>query len=524
MAPASLQSLSPFHLVCLFLAVTMLLWDTIEVGRNDAANLVNAVLGARVLRRRQAILIAGAAVVAGAFLSSKVIDTARKGIFDPTGLNTLEAALSIYISVYIVDTVLYSYSAFGMPVSTTACLVFELLGAALAIEHSTVNWGKAGTVVAAIVVSIMLSGFAAFLIQRAARGALRDRTASLAPLLLHGGWIGGGLAAGLFYFLLLKGMKHVAWVKHFNQWLNRLDENSGMGVGSAFVVFFMWGVFAILIHLTLVVFRRRAAKLLFPTLAIVGMVAMAFAFGQNDLANCASPGLSALALIRAQNLELGTKVNIDSWMLLLCGLLLFAGMTTKNADRVTKAAISTGSMGDRVALWAPQWCMGLAERVLAVRSKAPALAPRAALTATGKTVHFDTLRACVIMSVSASVIATASSLGLPVSTTYVAFAAVVATGLADRIFQRGDAVLKVGRAIWVVTSWFLSALIAVVATGLVATALHQLSIIGVVACVFVNLCVRQFLKRRADAQEKRVEEAADERAHPEWFALEEEDA
>ena len=39
----------------------------------------------------------------------------------------IEQALAIYISVYLVDTILlYSYSAFGMPVSTTMTLVFEL--------------------------------------------------------------------------------------------------------------------------------------------------------------------------------------------------------------------------------------------------------------------------------------------------------------------------------------------------------------------------------------------------------------
>ncbi|MCH8244138.1 MAG: inorganic phosphate transporter, partial [Planctomycetes bacterium] len=124
-----LSSLSVFHLACLAVAVGMLLWDTVEVGRNDAANLINAVFGARVLSRRRAVLVAGVAVVAGAVLSSDVIDTARKGIFDPTEISALDAALTIYISVYIVDTVLlFSYSAFGMPVSTTATVVFSLLG------------------------------------------------------------------------------------------------------------------------------------------------------------------------------------------------------------------------------------------------------------------------------------------------------------------------------------------------------------------------------------------------------------
>ncbi len=516
--------LERFQLTCLVLAVGLLLWDTVEVGRNDAANLINAVFGARVLSRRKAILITGVAVVLGAVMSSDVIDTARKGIFDPAGLGVIEAALAVYVSVYIVDTVLlYSYSAFGMPVSTTACLVFELLGAAMAINIASVHWDKAGVVVAGIFFSIVLSGFASFLIQRAARGAIRERCTSLAPLLLHGGWIGGGLTAGLAYFLLLKGMKNVGLIKEFKAWLSSVDEVLQADVSGVLLLATLWGFFAIAIHLALVVFRKRAAKLLFPVLAVLGMIAMGFAFGQNDLANCASPGLSVVALLERGDLEEFKDVSIAGWQLLVCGLLLFVGMTTRNAERVTKAAVSAGSMGDHVALWAPNWCVRLANYVLRFRGREPSLAPRAGITPAGKTMHYDALRASVITAVSASVIATASSLGLPVSTTYVAFAAVVATGVADRIYQRGDAALKLGRSIWVVTSWVLSAIIAAAATFLVALAVSRLQIWGIAGCLVVNLAVRHTLKKRADEQARRVEEEAYERSHPDEFALERED-
>lgn len=514
-----------FQYACLILAVALLLWDTVEVGRNDAANLVNAVLGARVLSRRGALFIAGAAVIVGAVLSSAVIDTARKGIFDPTELGTIRAALTVYVSVYIVDTVLlYGYSAFGMPVSTTACLVFELLGAAMAVNVAAVRWDVSALVVTGIICSIALSGFASFLIQRAVRGAIRERTSHLATLLLHGGWVGGGMAAGLSYFLLLKGMKNVPWVKQINDWLGDLNHGGYAGASGVYAIVFLWGGFAILIHFALVLYRKRAARLLFPVLAVLGMIAMSVAFGQNDLANCASPGLAVVTLLRAQSLEIGTKIPIAAWMLLVCGVFLAMGMTTQNAQRVTKATISAGSMGDHVALWAPRWCVILATKLLRRRTRARALAPRAGITAAGKTIHFDTLRACVIMSVSASVIAMASSLGLPVSTTYVAFAAVIATGMADRIFQRGDADLKLARAFWVVASWVISAALAAVAGFLVASTVLRLGLIGIAACLAGNLLVRTVLKKRADRQAQRVEEEAYERIHPEAFALEEEDA
>ena len=226
----------------------MLIWDTIEVGRNDAANIVNSVFGARILTREWAVRIAGIGVVLGAYLSSDVIETARKGIFDPTKFVEIEQVLAIYISVYIVDTILlYGYSAFGMPVSTTMTLVFELLGASLFMglihtDEDPVKWRNAGKVVGGIVCSILLSGIMGFMIQRAARGAIRDKAKGLTTLLLHGGWIGGGLMAGLSYFMIVKGMKNVGFVKYFKK--NFIDAYESYGALLTLVT--MWIFFAIM--------------------------------------------------------------------------------------------------------------------------------------------------------------------------------------------------------------------------------------------------------------------------------------
>ncbi len=494
----------------------MLLWDSIEVGRNDAANLVNAVFGARVISRRAAILVAALAVILGAAASSQVMETARKGIFDPTAI-TIQQALAVYVSVYIVDTVLlYGYSAFGMPVSTTACLVFELLGAALAMGGlGVIHWPKASKVIIAIIASIFTTGIAAFFIQRIVRGAVRDRTRNLTVLLAHGSWIGGGMLAGLTYFMLVKGMKHIAFVKHLN-------HDFVQSYGPLVTLLVLWALFGILIHILLVLFGKAAARRLFPTLAVIGTFAMAFAFGQNDLANCASPGLAALNLLRHwhEGVAVATKISIPVWALAGCGALLGLGMMTKTSQRVTSAAVHAGSMAHQVRLWAPRWCIRIARLLLRFRGKQPVLAPLPEVTPSGKTTHYDVLRACVILSVSASVIATASGFGLPVSTTYVAFAAIVATGMADRILQRGDADLKLARTIWVVFSWFAAALIAAAAAFGVCLLVFHAGFAGIAAGIAINLAVRRVLRRRADALEARVREAARERAHPELFAEE----
>jgi phosphate/sulfate permease len=512
---AESASLGPFLIAAGVLALLMLIWDAIEVGRNDATNLVNAVFGARILSRKPAVMIAGVAVIIGAAASSPVIETARKGVFDPPALaaendtpaTMIEKAVAVYVSVYIVDTILlYGYSAFGMPVSTTACLVFELLGAALALGGlNAVRWTGASTIVMAIICSILVSGIAGFLIQRVVRSAIREHPQNMAVLLAHGGWVGGAMLTALCYFLIVKGMKNIDTVKVLNRDIFE-------AYGPALTLLLLWAGFSIMLHFLLLIFGKPLARRFFQGLAVIGMIAMALAFGQNDLANCASPGLGALYLIQHRDAGVveATQVPISHMM-------------TTYAHRVTSAEVHTGSMAHQVRLWAPKWCIGLARIMLRYRRRAPTLAPLPTLTAAGKVRHYDALRASVILCVSASVIATASSFGLPVSTTYVAFAAVVATGIADRVLQRGDAELKLARTIWVVFSWFSSAVIAAIAAGFVCLLVYKAGVVGMVLGVTTNLIIRHQIKRRSDAQEQRVREETRDRMHPELYAEEYED-
>jgi len=488
-----------FLLLAMVIGLGMLVWDCLEVGRNDAANLVNAVFGARALRRRTAVWIAGAAVVLGAVAASPVMETARKGIFDPSALD-MHKAITIYISVYFVGTVLlFGFSGFGMPISTTACLVFALVGAAWFLAGGdVVSWTKVREVIAAIIVSILVSGIASFLVMRVFRGAIRDKAQDRETVLLHGPWIAGAMLTWLAWFMVFKGLKGVEFVQKFKTGV--LGEYS-----LTLVLLVIWGGFTLAVHLALSFVGERGTKYLFHVTAILGMICMAFAFGQNDLANAASPGLSIFWLWKHQDESTGfaTAINIPWWTLLVCGAIIASGMFTTYAQRVTRAEVNTGSQYDQVALYAPKWCRFIARKILRLRGHPVSLAPSPATTELGKKIHYDTLRASVITGVSASVIAFASGRGLPVSTTYVAFAAVIGTGFSDRVFVRGDADRKIGRAIWVVTCWFLSPVIAIVASGFLALGIYRLGTFGLVAGLGLNLGVRFFLQRSSDEHEKR---------------------
>lgn len=485
------------------IAIVMLIWDTIEVGRNDAANIVNAVFGARVLRRKMAVYIAGLAVILGAVASSPVMETARKGIFDPTTLS-IHDALAIYLGVYLTDTVLlYSFSAFGMPISTTAGLVFSLMGGGFALGgFSSVNWGKSGEVLFAIVASIFVSGAFGFLIQRAFRGAIGQECENVEKVKLHGPWISGALLTGLVYFMIMKGMNDVSFIQSLR--MITIDV-----LGAPIVLGILWFLLTVLTYFILWLGGDIFCKCLFAGLAVIGMLATAIAFGQNDLANCASPGVASFMILRHG--EIAPQKDVSVWLLLFCGILLAIGMATRNAQRVTRAEVNTGSQGDLVRLYAPRWCIWLASWIVPKSHPEEALAPEPEIQPSKKLQHYDALRAAVITSVSASVIAFASGLGLPVSTTYVSFSAVIATGWADRIFLRGDATLKVGRSIWVVFCWFLSAFLAGIFSAFCAKMISLFATAGILICLAINLITRYYMKRRADRQEERLQHEANER-------------
>jgi len=495
------MELTLFHYVVGAIALIMLIWNTVEVGRNDAANIVNAVFGARVMPRNKAVWIAGTAVIIGAMASSPVMETARKGIFDPEALPGINAAISVYIGVYLTNTVLlYSFSAYGMPVSTTACLVFALLGSGFALGGAeAIHWDKSSKVILGIICSIIVSGIAGFLVQRMFRGVVRDDCEDPETIKLHGPWMAGALLTGLVYFLVMKGMKNVAFVKS-------LKASTFDTLGAPFALLSIWAVLSVLTYMLIQFWGKRISKNLFAAMAVLGMIATAVAFGQNDLANCASPGLAIFMIL--QKGELAGSVDVHWFWLFCCGALLFMGMTTKTAQRVTRAEVNTGSQGDLVRLYAPQWCIAVAKWIVPKPGQDHALAPKPKTTQRDKLQHYDALRAAVITSVTGSVIAFASGMGLPVSTTYVAFAAVISTGWADKIFARGDASLKMGRTIWVVFCWFFSALVAAVVAGVVSKVISLGGLFGIAIGLAGNLAVRFIMRKRADQHETHLKEHA----------------
>lgn len=472
------------------LSLLFLVSSCIEVGSNDATNLVNAVFGSGVMKRKSAIVVAGLFVVLGASFSSPVMDTVRKGIFDPEQLDLI-MSISVFITAYFVSIMLlFVYSLFGMPVSTTATLVFCLAGGACGVLGgvSAVNWPKFFQVVSAILMSIFVSGVFSYIAQKTFRHYLGFNLEKSKGIRKHGSWIASLMMVSLIWFMLVKGMKHIDFINDFNKGLTPFGRISLM----LFAWLSLTGFWKFVLGRT----KPYVSQKLFHIVAILGMVSMAFAFGQNDLANCASPGV-AIYMMWKEGLSGSMSMNVPVWALSACGFLMFLGMMTQRAKRVTMSEVKTGSQKGDVLLYAPEWCQNLAKVILSRKKK-----PRSSRklrkihhpSVESKT-HYDALRASVILSVSACVIAFASGQGLPVSTTYVAFAAVVASGWGDGVFSEGQASLKIGRSIWVISGWFIGAAVAFVASFAVAAFIYNFKLTGVAISLVAFVALKIFTRK-----------------------------
>src|SRR5210317_327928 len=107
--------------------------DLIVGVSNDAVNFLNSAIGSKAISFRTIMIVASIGVAVGAVFSSGMMEVARKGIFNPGEFMFAEIMI-IFMAVMITDILLLDFfNTVGMPTSTTVSIVFELLGAAVAM-------------------------------------------------------------------------------------------------------------------------------------------------------------------------------------------------------------------------------------------------------------------------------------------------------------------------------------------------------------------------------------------------------
>jgi phosphate/sulfate permease len=473
-------------IVVVALLILLALSDLIVGVSNDAVNFLNSAIGSKAAPLRIVLIVAGAGVLVGATFSDGMMEVARKGIFNPSSYYFTEIMI-IFLAVMFTDVLLLDlFNTFGLPTSTTVSIVFELLGAAVAvaiikISHGSgdyseminyINSGKALAIISGILISVVISFSVGALVMYLSRLLF---SFGYTNSLRYFGAIWGGLAiSAITYFILIKGAKGSSIISEEN--LKWLQTNTMLIIT---VSFFAW---TILLQFLVWVFKLNILKLI----VLVGTFALAMAFAGNDLVNFIGVPLAGFESFKAYIASgsapdtlvmtaLAGKVKTPTLYLLIAGLIMVITLwLSKKSRSVVKTTLN---LSDQEVVNERFESSGIARAIVrqsvkinkSLRSYLPdkfiSRVESRFDTTPFKTqenqeagVSFDLIRASVNLVVASILIALGTSLKLPLSTTYVTFMVAMGTSLADGAWDRESAVYRITGVITVIGGWFFTAL------------------------------------------------------------------
>ena len=503
---------SIFLLILVFLAILAAV-DLFVGVSNDAVNFLNSAIGSRIASFKVIMVVASIGVLLGSTFSSGMMEIARSGVFNPE-MFTFNEIIIIFFAVMITDVLLLdAFNSMGLPTSTTVSIVFELLGGAVAaalIKISTsdillsqlgdfINSQKALAIVSGILISVVVAFVAGVVVQYITRLIFTFHYERMYRRI--GGIFGGLSLTAIFYFLIMKGAKGASFMKpEYLAWIN---------AHTLPILLVLFAGLSVVLHLLMV---RRGVNI-FKVVILAGTFALAFAFAGNDLVNFVGVPLAAWESWQqftasgmapdAFTMEgLRKAVQTPTFYLLLSGLIMVLTLWfSKKAHRVVQTSInlSSSTRGDQEQFGSSLPGRLIVRAGLSANKTLHQILPNSLFTALESRMQpveqvkgapvlpFDQVRAAINLVVSSILIASATSLKLPLSTTYVTFMVAMGSSFADGAWNRESAVYRISGVLAVISGWFLTAMCAFSACALVTWALFEGG--SVVAVLFMLVAV-----------------------------------
>lgn len=480
---------------------------------NDAVNFLNSSVGSRVAPRHVIMIVASLGILAGVTFSSGMMEVARKGIFHPN-LFLMPDLIVIFLSVMITDIILLDlFNTFGLPTSTTVSIVFELLGAAVAVSMAKIfqsdqsllemadyiNTSKALAIISGILLSVGVAFVCGAVVQFATRLLF---TFNYKKQLRRIGALWGGLALSMItFFILIKGAKGASFITP--------DMLAWIKTHTMTILTVSFAFFAVLFQLLLWFTRINILK----PIVLTGTFALAMAFAANDLVNFIGvplAGFHAYQLaafsgdpMTASMAAMQKNVSTNTLVLLAAGAVMVATLwISRKARTVTKTEVSLGRqdeglerfdssqlarvivrMVNRIfeiscSIWPAYFRKKIRQR-LDTRHYQPAPGYDGAIP------EFDLLRASVNLMVASALVSWATSMKLPLSTTYVTFMVAMGTSLADQAWGLESAVYRITGVLTVIGGWFFTALVAFTISLAFALAIFYLNGVALVVLLAI---------------------------------------
>ncbi|MDD4032138.1 MAG: inorganic phosphate transporter, partial [Bacteroidales bacterium] len=460
--------------------------DLVVGVSNDAANFMNSAIGSKAAPYKIIMIVVSLGIIIGATFSSGMMEIARSGIFHPEKFFFMEVMV-IFIAVMMADVILLDiFNTFGLPTSTTVSIIFDLLGAAVGVTlfkllqdgsglddmASYINTGKSLAIVSGILVSVVVAFGAGTFIQYLVRIFF---TFNYQKTYRYFGAVFGGISiVSILYFMVMKGLKGASFMRpEYIEWIN---------LHSLEILLTIFIGFSLIFQVLILWFRTN----IFPFLILAGTFALAFAFAGNDLVNFIGVPLAGWDSFKlwvaggipadAFSMEgLNESIKTPTYVLLFAGIVMALTLwISKKARKVVNTSINLSDQS-RQSVEKEQFESSVLARAVVrtgiqLGNSASYFIPSAVKKILNKrfrpkvtrnqeelNLPFDQVRATVNLVVSSVLIASATSLQLPLSTTYVTFMVAMGSSLSDRAWDRETAVFRISGVITVIGGWFFTA-------------------------------------------------------------------
>ncbi len=484
----------------IFILIVLGIVDLVTGVTNDAVNFLISAIGSKVTKRKYIYMIAGAGIIIGSMFSGGMMEVARKGIFNPQFFY-LDQLLIIFLAVMFTDIILIDlFNTFGFPTSTTVAIVFELLGAALALGliiiggenpdslkiSDLINTQSAVTILSGIVLSIVIAFIAGAVIQFFSRLVFTFRYKNRFKLLFS---IAGAFAISAICFLILK--KDIAFT------------NILSGPFADFIHTHLLMVLAGIFSLALVLFLVLSyfLKIDIPRVVVfAGTFTIALSFASNDLVNFIGIPLSGIEGIRSymhhgrgasdtflMNIwDKGVLQDSGFYNLVYLAsaiIMIITLFTSRKLRSVTETEMHLGRQDSGYESFEPsQLSRYVVFRFLNFHTRLLKILPAKLVAGISKRydrsdewmdndevgMYFDTVRASVNLVVASFLVAIGTYFTIPLSTTFVVFMVVMGTSLADQAWGRENAVYRISGVFSILGGWFITAIMAFVGAFVLA--------------------------------------------------------
>ena len=513
----------------MLIALAVLAVVDIVVGvSNDAINFLNSAIGSKAISLRTIMIVASLGIFIGAVFSSGMMEVARKGIFNP-GSFYFDEIMIIFMAVIITDILLLDFfNTLGLPTSTTVSIVFNLLGASVVMSlikigasdtetladiGKYINSDKAITIISGILLSVAIAFSVGAFVQWISRIIF---TFQFEKKVKNFGALFGGIAlTSIIYFIFIKGLKGTPYYKELSGFLK---NNELLIVALAFIVLTALSY----------VFQKFSQKSILIIIILVGTFGLALAFSGNDLVNFIGVSMAAYHSYEAWSISgidptlfsmevLDKKVPAEPLLLFIAGgIMVITLWFSKKAKTVAETEIGLSRQNDTHEKFTPNiLSRSLVHGFFELSSALGALFPKsfhdrieksyernnAFMLSKDQSVDapaFDMIRASVNLMVAGVLISIATAMKLPLSTTYVTFMVAMGTSLADRAWGRESAVYRVAGVVNVIGGWFLTALGAFLASGVVVLLIRwdKVTMIPILLLLTIILLLRNFIKHK----------------------------